>query len=67
MSDNERFAVYKSLVAFGAVLIAQTIAVAWWAATLQANVTAHDEHLDSIMPRIEILERDYYRRGGQTQ
>lgn len=67
MSDNERFAVYKSLVAFGAVLIAQTIAVAWWAATLQANVTAHDEHLDNIVPRIELLERDYYRRGGNQQ
>lgn len=64
MSDQERFAVYKSLVAFGAVLIAQTMAVAWWAATLQANVRMHDEQLDAISPRLEMLERDYYRRGG---
>jgi hypothetical protein len=64
MSDQERFAVYKSLVAFGAVLIAQTMAVAWWAATLQANVRMHDEQLDALAPRLEMLERDYYRRGG---
>jgi hypothetical protein len=67
MSDQERFAVYKSLVAFGAVLIAQTMAVAWWAATLQANVRMHDEQLDAINPRLEMLERDYYRRGGENQ
>jgi hypothetical protein len=67
MSDQERFAVYKSLVAFGAVLIAQTMAVAWWAATLQANVRMHDEQLDAINPRLEMLERDYYRRGGANQ
>lgn len=67
MSDNERFAVYKSLIAFGAVLITQTIAVAWWAATLQANVQAHDEKIDDFVPRIEMLERDYYRRGGSKQ
>ena len=65
MSDQERFAVYKSLVAFGAVLITQTIAIAWWAATLQANVAMHDEQLDDLRPRIEILEKDFYRRGGQ--
>ena len=64
MSDRERFAVYKSLVAFGAVLITQTIAVAWWAATLQANVAMHDELIDDLQPRIEMLEQDFYRRGG---
>lgn len=67
MSDRERFAVYKSLVAFGAVLIAQTMAVAWWAATLQANVAMHDEQLDAIQPRLEMLEQDFYRRGGNQR
>jgi len=67
MSDRERFAVYKSLVAFGAVLITQTIAVAWWAATLQANVAMHDEQLDDLQPRIELLEQDFYRRGGNKE
>jgi len=64
MSDSERTQVYKSLAAFGAVLIAQTVAISWWAATLQANVANHEERLDVIGPRVEILERDYYRRGG---
>ena len=64
MSDTERNQVIKSLLAFAGVLIAQTIAVAWWAATLQANVNHHDEQLDNFSPRIERLEQDYYRRGG---
>jgi len=64
MSDQERTAVTRSLLAFGSVLIAQTVAVAWWAATLQANVYHHDEQLDNFAPRIERLEQDYYRRGA---
>lgn len=46
------------------VLIAQTAAMSWWAATLQANVEQHDERLDALHPRVEILEKDYYRRGN---
>lgn len=64
MSDSERTQVYKSLAAFGAVLIGQTVAISWWAATLQANVSQHDEQLDDFTPRIERLEQDYYRRGA---
>jgi len=67
MSDQERNQVIKSLLAFASVLIAQTIAVAWWAATLQANVNHHDETIDNFAPRIERLEQDYYRRGGNGQ
>ena len=64
MSDSERSQVYKSLAAFASVLIAQTVAISWWAATLQANVEHHSREIDSIQPRIERLEQDYYRRGG---
>lgn len=64
MSEQERQNVNRSLVAFGSVLIGQTVAVAWWAATLQANVSHHDEQLDSLSPRVERLEQDYFRRGG---
>jgi len=64
MSDLERSQVFRSLVAFASVLIAQTVAISWWAATLQANVAHHDEQLDNLHPRIERLEQDYYRRGG---
>jgi hypothetical protein len=46
------------------VLIAQTAAMSWWAATLQANVSQHDERLDALQPRVELLEQDFYRRGG---
>ena len=67
MSDSERTQVYKSLAAFGTVLIAQTVAISWWAATLQANVEHHSREIDSIQPRIERLEQDYYRRGGNGQ
>lgn len=67
MSDSERTQVYRSLAAFGTVLIAQTVAISWWAATLQANVAQHDEQLDNFAPRIERLEQDYYRRGANGQ
>lgn len=67
MSDSERSQVYKSLAAFASVLIAQTVAISWWAATLQANVAQHDEQLDNFAPRIERLEQDYYRRGANGQ
>jgi hypothetical protein len=63
MSETERQNVNRALLAFGSVLITQTVAVAWWAATLQANVAQHDEQLDNFTPRIERLEQDYYRRG----
>ena len=64
MSETERSQVTRSLLAFGGVLIAQTVAVSWWAATMQANVNHHDEQLDQMHPRIERLEQDYYRRGA---
>jgi hypothetical protein len=64
MSDQERRSVNIALASFAVVLLVQTVAVVWWAATLQANVSAHDEQLDSFTPRIERLEADYYRRGG---
>lgn len=64
MSDQERTQVYKSLAAFGVVLIGQTVAISWWAATLQANVSHHGRELDGLAPRVERLEQDYYRRGG---
>lgn len=64
MSDAERRNVNISLAAFAVVLIGQAVALSWWAATLQANVTNHEERLDLIGPRIEVLERDFYRRGG---
>lgn len=67
MSDGERTQVYKSLAAFATVLIVQTVSVAWWAATLQANVANHERQLASISPRVELLERDYYRRGGENK
>jgi len=65
MSDSERTQVYKSLAAFGAVLIAQTVAISWWAATLQANVSNHEERLDLLQPRVQLLEQDFWKRGGQ--
>lgn len=64
MSDGERSQVLKSLAAFATVLIAQTVAIAWWAATLQANVSHQEERLDNMTPRLERLEQDYFRRGG---
>lgn len=66
MSDSERSQVFKSLAVFASVLLAQTVAISWWAATLQASVANHEERLDAIGPRVEVLERDYYRRGGHN-
>ena len=67
MSDSERSQVFKSLAVFASVLLAQTVAISWWAATLQANVAQHDEQLDNFTPRIERLEQDYFRRGANRQ
>lgn len=53
-----------ALASFAVVLLVQTVAVVWWAATLQANVTNQGEQLDALSPRVERLEADYYRRGG---
>jgi hypothetical protein len=64
MSDNERRSVNIALASFAAVLLVQTVAVVWWAATLQANVTNQGEQLDTLSPRVERLEADYWRRGG---
>jgi hypothetical protein len=67
MSDSERSQVFKSLAVFASVLLAQTVAISWWAATLQANVAQHDEQLDNFAPRLERLEQDYFRRGANGQ
>jgi len=64
MSDQERRSVNIALASFAVVLLVQTVAVVWWAATLQANVTNQGEQLDALSPRVERLEADYYRRGG---
>lgn len=66
MSDLERSQVFKSLAVFASVLLAQTVAISWWAATLQANVAHHSRELDALSPRVEMLEQDYYRRGGKN-
>lgn len=66
MSDLERSQVFKSLAVFASVLLAQTVAISWWAATLQANVEHHARQLDGLAPRVEMLEQDYYRRGGKN-
>lgn len=67
MSDSERSQVFKSLAVFASVLLAQTVAISWWAATLQANVAQHDETLDNFTPRLERLEQDYFRRGANSK
>jgi hypothetical protein len=67
MSDSERSQVFKSLAVFASVLLAQTVAISWWAATLQANVAQHDEKLDNFTPRLERLEQDYFRRGANAK
>jgi hypothetical protein len=64
MSESERSTVNKSLIAFAMVLITQTAGLTWWAATLQANVSFQDERMDSVIPRVEKLEADYFRRGN---
>jgi len=67
MSDSERRSVNIALASFACVLIVQTVAVVWWAATLQANVTNQGEQIDTLSPRVERLEQDYYRRGGDKR
>jgi hypothetical protein len=49
------------------VLLIQTVAVVWWAATLQAEVSNQGEALDALSPRVERLEADYWRRGGNAK
>jgi len=65
MSDTERRSVNIALASFAVVLLVQTVAVVWWAATLQANVTNQGEQLDALSPRVERIEADYFRRGNK--
>jgi ABC-type transporter Mla subunit MlaD len=67
MSDSERRSVNIALASFAVVLLVQTVAVVWWAATLQAEVSNQGEALDALSPRVERLEADYWRRGGNGQ
>ena len=67
MSDPERRSVNIALASFAVVLLIQTVAVVWWAATLQAEVSNQAETLDALSPCVERLEADYYRRGGSGQ
>lgn len=64
MSEQERQNVNRALLAFGSVLVSQTVAVTWWAATLQAQVTHNERQINDLSPRVEMLEADYFRRGG---
>ena len=57
MSDSERSQVIKSLLAFAGVLIAQTVAVSWWAATMQANVNHTTSSLTKSTRALSVWSR----------
>jgi len=48
MSDQERRSVNIALASFAVVLLIQTVAVVWWAATLQAEVSNQAETLEAL-------------------
>ncbi len=68
MSDSEkdqvRIWLIKASVSIGMTCVLQIMAFVWFMAKLDSKVTDIDRDVMSLIPRVETLERDYWKRGG---
>lgn len=71
MSDAEREQVkawlIKASVSIGATCVLQIFAFIWFISKLDSKVAEIDQDVAQLMPRVEVLERDYWKRGGNGQ
>jgi hypothetical protein len=71
MSDVEREAVkawlIKASFSIGATCLLQIFAFIWFVSKLDSKVAEIDADVRTLVPRVELLERDYWKRGGNEQ
>ena len=71
MSDAEREQVkawlIKASFSIGATCVMQVFAFVWFISKLDSKVAEIDADVRALAPRVEILERDYWKRGGNGQ
>ena len=71
MSDSEREQVkawlIKASFSIGMTCVAQVFAFVWFVSKLDSKVAEIDADVRTLVPRVEILERDYWKRGGGDQ
>lgn len=71
MSDAEREQVkawlIKASFSIGATCVLQIFAFIWFISKLDSKVAEIDQDVAQLMPRVEVLERDYWKRGGNAQ
>jgi hypothetical protein len=71
MSDSEREAVkawlIKASFSIGATCLLQIFAFVWFVSKLDSKVAEIDQDVSKLLPRVEVLERDYWKRGGNGQ
>ena len=71
MSDQEREQVkawlIKASFSIGATCVLQIFAFIWFISKLDSKVAEIDQDVAQLMPRVEVLERDYWKRGGNGQ
>ncbi len=68
MSDQEREQVkawlIKASFSIGITCVLQIFAFIWFISKLDSKVAEIDADVAQLMPRVEVLERDYWKRGG---
>ncbi len=68
MSDQEREQVkawlIKASFSIGMTCVLQIFAFIWFISKLDSKVAEIDADVAQLMPRVEVLERDYWKRGG---
>jgi hypothetical protein len=71
MSDAEREQVkawlIKATFSIVAACFMQVMAFVWFISKLDSKVAEIDADVRTLVPRVETLERDYWKRGGNAQ
>ena len=71
MSDQEREQVkawlIKASFSIGMTCVMQVFAFVWFISKLDSKVAEIDADVRALAPRVEVLERDYWKRGGNGQ
>jgi hypothetical protein len=68
MSDAEREQVkawlIKASFSIAATCLLQVMAFIWFISKLDSRVAEIDADVAKLVPRVEVLERDFWKRGG---
>ena len=71
MSDQEREQVkawlIKASVCIVMTCVSHVFAFVWFIYKIDSKVAEIDADVRALAPRVEVLERDYWKRGGNGQ